>query len=235
MLVTNHSEVRSGAPARKEETSMDLIRIDDNKLKIMLTPVDMQSYALDGNMDYTKDETRQAFRSIMSEARSRTGFDAEGNRVYVQLYPSRSGGCEMFVTKLGILCSADRAAEPSSAASGVAHAVTQPRARLLTAAEGGRSVAFAFTALEDLLRVCRRLYAQAFGGSSAAYHSEDRRYYLLLGETGGRRQPLLFDRAALSFLSEYGTQQNADAVRLYIREHGSPICERDAVARLARL
>lgn len=214
---------------------MDLIRIDDNKLKIMLTPVDMQSYALDDTMDCTKDEMRQAFRSIMSEVRSRTGFDAAGDRVYVQLYPSRSGGCEMFVTKLDMICAADRATEPPSATSGVARVIPQPRTRLLSAAEGGRSIAFVFTALEDLLRVCRRLYDQAFSGSSAAYHSEDRRYYLLLGETGGRRQPILFDRASLAFLSEYGTQQNADAVRLYIREHGSPICERDAVACLAML
>ena len=215
---------------------MDLIRIDNNKLKIMLTPVDMQSYALDDSMDYTKTETRQAFRTIMSEVRSRTGFDAEGDRIYVQLYPSRSGGCEMFVTKLEMLCAADhRATEPSSTSSGNARATTQPRTHLLPAAEGGRSVAFAFTALEDLLRVCRRLYAQAFGGSSAAYHSEDQRYYLLLGEIGGRRQPLLFDKVALSFLNEYGTQQNPDAVRLYIREHGKPICEDNAVARLAAL
>ena len=215
---------------------MDLIRIDDNKLKIMLTPVDMQSYALDDTMDYTKDETRQAFRSIMSEARSRTGFDAEGNRVYVQLYPSRSGGCEMFVTKLGIRCSADRAAEPSPHVSQRnSHLTAQPHALEAGAAEGGRSLAFAFTALEDLLCVCRRLHARAFGGSSAAYRSEDGRYYLLLGEIGSHRQPLLFDRASLSFLNEFGTPQNADAVRLYIREHGRPICERDAVACLAML
>ena len=131
---------------------MDLIRIDDNKLKIMLTPVDMQSYALDDTMDYTKDETRQAFRSIMSEVRSRTGFDAEGNRVYVQLYPSRSGGCEMFVTKLDILCSADRAAEPPPHTSQRSVPLTpQPHALRSSSAEGGRSLAFSFTALENLL------------------------------------------------------------------------------------
>lgn len=213
---------------------MDLIRIDDNKLKIMLTPVDMQCYALDDTMDYTKDETRQAFRSIMSEVRSRTGFDAEGNRVYVQLYPSRSGGCEMFVTKLDIVCAADRAKQ-SSTTQGAARITAQPQPLRLGSAEGGRNLAFAFAALEHLLCVCRRLYACAFDGNSAAYHSEDGRYYLLLGERGGHHQPLLFDRAALSFLNEYGTQQNADAVRLYIREHGRPICETDAVARLAVL
>jgi negative regulator of genetic competence, sporulation and motility len=83
---------------------MDLIKINDNKLKIMLTPVDMQSYDLRANeLDCTNIETRQAFRSIMDEARSRTGFDAKGNQIYVQVYPSREGGCEMFVTKIGLL------------------------------------------------------------------------------------------------------------------------------------
>ena len=84
---------------------MDLIKINDNKLKIMLTPVDMQCYALKADeLDCGGIETRQAFRNIMDEVRNRTGFDAKGNQIYVQVYPSREGGCEMFVTKLGLLC-----------------------------------------------------------------------------------------------------------------------------------
>ena len=82
---------------------MDLIRIDDNKMKIMLSERDMQCYSLDvGNMDYTRSETRRAFRHILDDVCIRTGFDAKGEQLYVQLYPSRKGGCEMFVTKLDV-------------------------------------------------------------------------------------------------------------------------------------
>ena len=33
----------------------------------------------------------------------RCGFDAVGERVFVQYYPEKHGGCEMFVTKIGLL------------------------------------------------------------------------------------------------------------------------------------
>ena len=81
---------------------MELIRINENKLKIMLSEGDMKQYALDcASLDYDNTETRRAFWSILDEAKHQTGFDAASQRVFVQLYPSKEGGCEMFVTKLG--------------------------------------------------------------------------------------------------------------------------------------
>ena len=215
---------------------MDLIRIDDNKMKIMLTPGDMQCYALDAdNMDYAKDDTRRAFRSILDEVRSRTGFDAKGNKIYVQLYPSREGGCEMFVTKLGLVCALDEATGRTPPSEGRANISLRSRAQRGGETERSRTVAFTFEALEHLLCVCRRLRARAFPGNSAAYWGEEGRYYLLLTEGAGRGRCTLFDRPSLSFISEYGIQQNAEAVRMYIREHGCPICEKDAIGRLSEL
>ncbi len=215
---------------------MDLIRIDDNKMKIMLTPRDMQCYALDAvAMDCTNTETRRAFRHILDDVRLQSGFDASGDQLYVQLYPSREGGCEMFVTRLDVACSlGDTAERPRT---GVGHTAIEPKAHPQQAveAERSRTVAFAFDALEHLLCVCRRLQAQRFLGSSAAYWGEEGRYYLLLTEKISGRRPAAFGRLSLAFIGEYGVQQNADTVRLYIREHGCPICEKNAVARLSEL
>ncbi len=217
---------------------MDLIRIDDNKMKIMLTPVDMQSYSLNAEeIDCTKTETRRAFRHILDDVRSQTGFDAQGNKIYVQLYPSREGGCEMFVTKLDVVCAIGEPAERRSLSLGNTTPSPQSHSRQESEGDRGRTIAFAFETLEHLLRVCRWLRAQAFLGGSAAYRGEEGRYYLLLSDRSGdhsvRHLPL--DRNILSFICEYGTQQNAETVRLYIREHGCPICEKNAVARLAGL
>ena len=215
---------------------MDLIRIDDNKMKIMLTPLDMQCYALDAvAMDCTKNETRRAFRHILDDVRSQTGFDAQGNQLYVQLYPSREGGCEMFVTKLDVVCALGDTTERPRA--GVGRTSLEPKTSALQAVEPehSRTVAFAFDALEHLLCVCRRLLAQDFSGGSAAYWGEEGRYYLLLTEKANTRRSLFFGRLSLAFIGEYGIQQNAEIVRLYIREHGCPICEKNAVARLAEL
>ena len=217
---------------------MDLIRIDDNKMKIMLTPVDMQSYALDAKeIDCNKSETRRAFRHILNDVRTRTGFDAKGDQIYVQLYPSREGGCEMFVTKLDVVCALGEPSEQPPLTTGNTPPSPQSRPRQEPEGERGRTVAFVFEALEHLLCVCRRLRARSFPGASAAYRGEEGRYYLLLSERAGERgtrRPFP-DRRSLSFISEYGVQQNADTVRLYIREHGCPICEKNAVARLSDL
>lgn len=204
---------------------MDLIKISDNKLKIMLSPVDMQSYELSvGELDCTNMETREAFRNIMKEARDRTGFDTGGNQIYVQVYPSREGGCEMFVTKLGLLCEAGRKAEGerSSRIPG-GHS------------EAADAVSVAFENVEHLLAACRRLKAWAFTGKSTAYRGDEGQYYLMLTGIRGGRPPLTDRRELICLIEEYGTRQNAATTALYIREHAIPICEGEAVARLAEL
>jgi negative regulator of genetic competence, sporulation and motility len=199
---------------------MDLIKISDNKIKIMLTPIDLQSYEIKvSELDCTNLETREAFRSIMNEARDRIGFDTGGNQIYVQVYPSREGGCEMFVTKLGLLAPMDHPLHP--------HAIKDTETR--------GDVGVGFESMEHLLAACRRLGTMAFEGNSSAYRTDEGRYYLLLGGLSGKHPPL-FDRdGILSAMEEYGTKQNAAAIALYIREHADVICEGEAVARLGEL
>ena len=81
---------------------MELIVISESKLKIMLTAPDMAHYELENTrMDCADAHTRAAFRHIFDDARNRIGFDTQGERLCVQLYASKEGGCEIFVTKLG--------------------------------------------------------------------------------------------------------------------------------------
>ena len=80
---------------------MELIVISENKLKVMLTADDMRHYNLDcDTIDSDNAPARRAFRSILDDARAQTGFDTGKDRIFVQLYPGKAGGCEMFVTKL---------------------------------------------------------------------------------------------------------------------------------------
>ena len=82
---------------------MELIVISSSKLKIMLTAPDMQHYELQGNtLSYINESVRRAFRHIFNDVKAQAGFDTTGEKLFVQLYASRDGGCEIFVTKLGI-------------------------------------------------------------------------------------------------------------------------------------
>lgn len=84
---------------------MELILIDQTKLKIMLTAPDLQHYELAPErleaMSCTDEHTRNAFRHIFDDAEAQIGFHTSGEKLFVQMFTSKCGGCEIFVTRLG--------------------------------------------------------------------------------------------------------------------------------------
>lgn len=191
---------------------MELIKISDTKLKIMLTAEDMAHYAIASEaLNYENTETRRAVWQILDEAKHRTGFDAASDRVLIQAYPCRTGGCELYITKItGIT-------EPPEKRS-----VAERRVRL-----------FSFASLADLIAACKCLLAADRNGESAAYAVGRERYYLVLrGELGGEaRVPPPYHPA-----QEFGEAVSAASARLaYIKEHAECLCGVDAVTRLAAL
>ena len=81
--------------------SLELIRISGDKIKISLTKEDLLEYKITvEKMDYSEKETQKIFRKLLSEAKSQTGFDAGSARVFIHIYQSSDGGCEIFVSKI---------------------------------------------------------------------------------------------------------------------------------------
>ncbi len=187
---------------------MELILISNSKLKIMLSPDDMREHRLCcDSVDYSNTETRRAFWSILDEAKQRTGFDAASSRVYIQLYPSRSGGCELYVTKL--LQKSDECRSERSS--------------------GGRELTYRFCGIDPLLRVCRRLSVTGFDGAASAYLDEEQRAWLCLSGVDERE----LDR--LAFIGEFGEECDPSSSHAYIDEHGRCLCPISAVEKLAVL
>ena len=197
---------------------MELILISDSKLKITLSLSDMEKYDLcSDSMDYDNTETRRAFWEILDEAKHKTGFDAAKERVFVQVYPSRGGGCEMYVTKVGTLFSGEDTG---------AHTPTRRRPRVGI---------FRFGCLDNLLSACLTLGRQGYTGESAAY-AEDARYYLILYEHLG--SPVGTDGTRLSeygFLEEYGERLTGCVNFAYIKEHAKLLEGKDAIGKLSSL
>ena len=197
---------------------MELILITGRKLKIMLTAEDMKTYRLDcGNMDYDNTETRRAFWSILDEAKHRTGFDAASERVMIRVFPCRSGGCEMFVTKLAerkgsnILSISDCEDTDGDELYGI----------------------YVFTETDDLLKVCDILARSGFDGRSEAYRTNDgatrrKRYYLLLFGPGANSKKYIF-------INEYGKELRGNSAEAYIKEHCLCMCRGNAVEILGEL
>lgn len=89
---------------KKEERThliLEIIRIGNDKLKLILTDGDLSKYNLKlEGCRYDNTETRRVLWQILDEAKKETGFDAAAERTLVQAYPGRKGGCEIYVTRL---------------------------------------------------------------------------------------------------------------------------------------
>lgn len=215
---------------------MDLIKISDSKLKIMLSASDMDKYELAGDTTCLPDmRVRDALRRMLEDSRLHIGFINEQTRLYVQMYPSVTGGCELFVCKLddsdafssqesGNLPSPERPALPKP----------YPQSRALRRIEKfGRDVsAYSFTSLQDLIALCRRLCSIGFFHTSNAYADGKGKYYLFLCDFPA---PSLYSLDQYCFLGEYGTRENAKLLQNYVSEYGRLICSEHAVQTLAQL
>ncbi len=197
---------------------MEWIRISSNKLKIMLTREDTARYALcPDTADYADTATRRAFKAILTDMKHETGFDAADDKVYIQMYPSREGGCELFVTKMGI-----EVVQKHRAANRATRDAVPPLRR---------SLAFCFNGMASLIAVCRRLRAAQYAGESRAWLDDCHRYWLFLLEQG---DPLTA-REDYAFVAEYGEMESREAAELMLPEHGKLLCNSRAVEILAEL
>lgn len=182
---------------------MELIVISDSKFKLMLTSSDMASYT--GN-------TKEILREIMHDAEAKCGYSHISGRVFIQMYPSKEGGCELFVTML------ERQGEIMMR-GGEDRALAEYKKYI----PQERRIIYSFIEMQHLLGCCHGLWQTGYGGSSTAYVDRDRRtYYLMLdnethiaGENMGSLCP--------------------GYTYYYINEHCDVLCSDGAAEKLGRL
>ncbi|MBE6702877.1 MAG: adaptor protein MecA [Ruminococcaceae bacterium] len=198
---------------------MEWIRISSNKLKIMLSAEDARRYALDcETADYADVMTRKAFRDILTDVKQKADFDATEDKVYIQMYPSKEGGCELFVTKMGLLLS-DDSAQPIPKAD-----PKRPKNAVRTSPPRLRRAAFFFSDLNHLTALCRRL-SGSYSGESEVWLDEKEKWWLLLTDNGN---PLTLCKE-YPFVQEYGRSVNVNEARAWLPEHGKKLCAPSAI------
>ncbi|MBR2292851.1 MAG: adaptor protein MecA [Clostridia bacterium] len=197
---------------------MELLMINESKLKIMMTKEDLGEFDLCADeLDYCNTETKRMLWDLLNRAKHTVGFDTDGYRVLVQLYPSRTGGCELFVTKVTSIFGDGEDEDFFDEESPVEDEAT-------------KLCAFGFETLDGMLAVCRRLMTVGYGKASQAYIGDTRRYYLFL-ERGVQSSPT----DPYAFILEYGTAENAEATKEFLCEYGRVICAERAVEHLGVL
>ena len=131
---------------------MDLIRISDTKLKIMLTNDDMQKYQIHNDADIIPDgRMRDTLKRLLCDARVQDGFIGDDSRVYIQMFPCAKGGCELFISRLDEQIAKDTRSSKKA-----------DRNQL-------ERIAYSFVMLDDLIRLCKRLNDIGFTCAGNAY------------------------------------------------------------------
>lgn len=202
---------------------MEFIRISEDKLKIMMNRDDLAVYSLDTDtMDCENTETQQALRALLGEAKGRMGIDFADDRILAQVFPDRRGGCEIYITCLGMTSlSAER------------KDMTEEREASMESR--GKTSIYCFPDLDTLLQVCAQLKALGYAGESAAYVVGQEEYYLIIREHPRDNSLRLKALGEYSFIEEYGTRRQGNIQLAYIKEHGTCIERTEAVDRLAPL
>ncbi len=193
---------------------MEFLTVGSSKIKIMLTAEEARARGISAeNTDYDDPEIRRAFKKILDEASEKAKFEIGKEKLLVQAYPSRDGGIEIFVTKLGTL-----SRESANMISKSEHlAVISPK-----------RVFYIFDSLDTLLGAVRSIPESAVD-DDAIYRFDDGTYCLSFCEREHR-----YVLGKLSRLSEFGKPMNKLTAEL-LSEHATLLCEGDAVKLFSKL
>lgn len=194
---------------------MDFLLVGESKIKIVLNREEAEIHGLDkASPDVSGPVTRRAFWRILDMAKAEVGFDPAGDKVLIQLYPIKGGGCEIFVTKLGIL--SDSSARMVSKSDRVA---------MLSK----RQSFYFFESLDDLINASRAVKNISGILPKSDVYAEGDRYYLAIEEYGRGGEP-----AEFPCILEFAAILPED-LSDYISEHASMIAADNGIERFSSL
>lgn len=207
---------------------LELSLIKEDKLKVLLTPFDMMKYELTcETLDYDDTKTRKAIWSILDFAKNETGFDAAIGKIRIEVYPEKSGGCAIYITKL----KKSEAPIPTDMKENLAKIPADTRETT--------PAVYRFSDLESLLGVCRSLFHCGYREASDAFFEVQptgmTRFFLRLEETSAPLSKKAKYLRENLFILEFGERLEYDEAVLYLAEHCGAICKERAVQTLSAI
>ena len=208
---------------------MELIVINENKLKITLSAIDMHEYGLDENEFHLSiTNTRRVLSKILHNSPIKTGFESEtpNERLLLQLYPEKAGGCELYVTRLTI---DDESYEKEEIGMAEQENRLLPIAKSQFEQKTG-ALCYKFENFSNLVNACKASVITSSPLQSSLFLGDDEKYYLFVEKTD-----LNEDLQSINLFLEFGVRENSEKTRLTFYEHGKEICKNNAINVLSRL
>ena len=201
---------------------MELILISDSKLKIMLSKSDMQNYSITNEcMSYENTDTRKMFGKLLDEANAKVGFDSKSGKVFIQVYPSKNGGCEVYITT-------ERAEN------------AQAKKKTNTPRKKKEYCFYRFDCLNEIIELCKVLKESEYDLESfvcVEQEGRNEKYYLVLQEEVFSN-PQISKKKCINksdLANEYGKRIERKEMMQYIKEHTKNVVSSDAVGILCKL
>lgn len=182
---------------------MDILKISDNSLKVMLSAEDMNSYCLSSDiLENNKEYSVVILKEIIRYAGRKCGFITDTSKLFVQLYSSSKGDCEIFASRID--------------GSGVSFPDYKSSIKEYTFEQVVRNrgiFIYSFDGIIPITQVCNRLRTANYSSASSAYKElYGKTYYLILEE----RSPIP---------GEHGGHLCNKNISYYINEHCTLICD----------
>lgn len=196
--------------------------INSEKIKIMLTREDMTKYDIRMySLGHTGSAIKEAFAEVLADIKAKTGFDTLSSKTILQVYPSRDGGCEVYLTRLS----------PEGGGNLHSDRFTDDNKRSdtkITIRRWLESVVFSFENITDVIDACRVLNDIAYDRSSSLHFCLGAYYLFLETETKPKGA-----NDELMRLSDYGKRISGKLTQAYIKEHGECLISDNAVSALS--
>ena len=214
---------------------MEYISIGKSKLMITLSKEDMREYGIP-ERGGSGEENTERLRKMLNKIEKNTGFEVMGLGVEVRCFPSKCGGCELYLFRSPCVENGRRIYE---AGKTVAERSTERKAasafKINTIGEkrdpqpfyADDFVVYRFEKLEDAALLCKRLNACKYRGRSDLY-------YIKNSALPSQKHYYLITACEMSYANEYNGAPASRKFYYFVKEHGRLIC-RDAVAVLPAL
>ena len=203
---------------------MELILISDSKLKVMLTARDMENYDItDALFEYENKDVRKIFSGILDEAKRKIGFDCNAGKLMIQVYPSKNGGCEVYITR----------SEGGECRQNIKEQTTQPKKKK-------ENCVYIFEGISELMAACCVLYRAGYRDDSILFQKCGKDgtvgYYLVLVEEvpQNSRTKKRKNISKSDIASEYGKRMGGKDAVWFLEEHAQPLIGCRTVEKLGK-
>ena len=98
---------------------MEILQIAKGRLKVTLNAEELSEYQIDPDgMDSDEEGTAKGFEELLAVVSAKTEQQFSGGKTYVQIYPARDGGCELFFIHIDTVAKPEKALVPLNDPSG---------------------------------------------------------------------------------------------------------------------